>query len=120
MIKCLTGARSNSLRVSFQIASMICALCMRYSKRAKLWILLGVPLCLLGQGLQIYLVNMHGVKSANEASFTTAKTLVGVGRGFYQTAVQVAVQAVVDRDEVAIATGVFFASMNFGGAIGTR
>ena len=93
---------------------------MRYSKRAKLWILLGVPLCLLGQGLQIYLVNMQGVKSANEASFTTAKTLVGVGRGFYQTAVQVAVQAVVERDEVAIATGVFFASMNFGGAIGTR
>lgn len=111
---------SNSLRVAFQISSMVGAIGMRYTKRAKLWVLVGVPMCLLGQGLQIYLVNIDGTRSANEASFVTAKALVGVGRGFYQTAAQVAVQAVVERDEVAIATAVFFASMNLGGAIGTR
>jgi hypothetical protein len=93
---------------------------MRVSKRAKPWVLVGVPLCILGQGLQIYLVNIGGTHPANEASFITAKALVGIGRGFYQTAAQVAVQAVVERQEVAVATGVFFASMNFGGAIGTR
>ncbi|KAK7210026.1 hypothetical protein V2G26_017204 [Clonostachys chloroleuca] len=109
----------NSLRVAFQISSMVGAIGMRYTKRAKLWVLVGVPMCLLGQGLQIYLVNIDGTRSANEASFVTAKALVGVGRGFYQTAAQVAVQAVVERDEVAIATAVFFASMNLGGAIGT-
>ncbi|KAL0940197.1 Siderophore iron transporter mirB 8 [Colletotrichum truncatum] len=109
----------NSLRVAFQITSMLGAGLMHYSKRAKPWVLVGVPLCVLGQGLQIYLVNMHGTGTANEASFIAAKSLVGIGRGLYQTAAQVCVQAVVDRDEVAIATGVFFASMNLGGAIGT-
>lgn len=93
---------------------------MHYSKRAKIWILIGVCLCLLGQGLEIYLVNINRIHPANEASFITAKTIVGVGRGFYQTAAQVCVQAVVRRDEVAVATGVFFAAMNLGGAIGTR
>lgn len=111
---------SNSLRVAFQIASLVVAALMYYSNRAKPWIILGVCLCLLGQGLQIYLVNINGDHPANEASFITAKTLVGVGRGFYQTAAQVCVQAVVTREEVAVATGVFFAAMNFGGAIGTR
>ncbi|KAL2204573.1 siderophore iron transporter mirA [Sarocladium strictum] len=109
----------NTLRVSFQVASLFGALCMRYTKRAKLWVLVGVPLCVLGQGLQIYLVNIDQTHAANQASFITAKALVGIGRGFYQTAAQVAVQAVVSRDDVAVATGVFFASMNFGGAIGT-
>ncbi|KAM0324577.1 hypothetical protein ACHAQA_007962 [Verticillium albo-atrum] len=109
----------NSLRVAFQVSSMLGAVGMRYSKRAKPWVLIGVPMCVLGQGLQIYFVNMNGTHSANEASFITAKVLVGVGRGLYQTAAQVCVQAVVERDEVAIATGVFFASMNLGGAIGT-
>lgn len=99
---------------------MVGAIGMRYTKRAKPWVLLGVPLCILGQGLQIYFVNMNGTHPASEVQFIVAKTLVGVGRGLYQTAAQVAVQAVVARDEVAIATGVFFASMNLGGAIGTR
>ena len=113
-------AYSNSLRVSFQIASLIVAVLMHFSKRAKVWIILGVCLCVLGQGIEIYLVNIDGTHAANEASFITSKTIVGVGRGFYQTAAQVCVQAVVRRDEVAVATGVFFAAMNLGGAIGTR
>ncbi|OTB07719.1 hypothetical protein M426DRAFT_8319 [Hypoxylon sp. CI-4A] len=109
----------NSLRVAFQIASLVVAVLMHYSRRAKVWIVVGVCLCILGQGLEIHLVNMNGTHPANEASFITAKTLVGVGRGFYQTAAQVCVQAVVEREEVAVATGVYFAAMNFGGAIGT-
>lgn len=63
---------------------------------------------------------MRGAGPANEASFIIAKTLVGFGRGLYQTAVQVCIQAVVGQDDVAVATGVFSASMNLGGAIGTR
>ena len=99
---------------------MVVALLMHYSNRAKIWVLVGVPMCVLGQGLEIYLVNINGTHPANEASFVAAKSLVGIGRAFYQTAAQVCVQAVDQRDEVAVATGVFFASMNLGGAIGTR
>ncbi|KAI5865563.1 siderophore iron transporter mirA [Durotheca rogersii] len=113
------GRIDNSLRVAFQISSLVVAVLMHYSKRAKIWILFGATLCVLGQGLQIYFVNIDGTHPANEASFVTAKTLVGIGRGFYQTAAQVCVQAVVNRDEVAVATGVYFASMSLGGAIGT-
>lgn len=113
-------SHSNALRVAFQVASLVVAILMRYTRKAKLWVLLGVPLMVLGQGLQIYLVNMNGTKAANEAAFVTAKTLVGVGRGFFQTAAQVTVQAVVPRENVGIVTAVFFASMNLGAAIGTR
>ncbi|CAO2655829.1 Nn.00g046320.m01.CDS01 [Neocucurbitaria sp. VM-36] len=109
----------NALRVAFQVSSLVVALLMKFTHRAKIWILIGVPLLVLGQGLQIYFVNINGDHGASEAAFVTAKTLAGVGRGFYQTAAQVTVQAVVPREDVGIVTAVFFASMNLGGAIGT-
>lgn len=110
---------SNALRVAFQIGSVLVGIMMKYTGRTKIWIYIGVPLCVLGQGLMIYFVNMDG-HSANEASFVTAKTLVGVGRALYQTAAQVSIQALVAKDDVAVVTGVYYASMNLGGAIGTR
>lgn len=110
---------SNALRVSFQIASVLVGVLMKYSKRTQIFVFIGVPLVVLGQGLQIYFVNQNGA-SANAASFITAKTLVGVGRAFYQTAAQVSIQALVAKRDVPVVTGVYFASMNLGGAIGTR
>lgn len=98
---------------------MFVGILMKYSKRTQIWVFIGVPLVVLGQGLQIYFVNMHG-ESANEASFITAKTLVGVGRAFYQTAAQVSIQALVAKDDVPVVTAVYYAAMNFGGSIGTR
>lgn len=92
---------------------------MKYTKRSQVYVFIGVPLVVLGQGLQIYFVNMNG-DSANEASFVTAKSLVGVGRAFYQTAAQVSIQALVAKEDVPVVTGVYFAAMNLGGAIGTR
>lgn len=92
---------------------------MKYTKRTQIFVFIGVPLLVLGQGLQIYFVNMNG-GSANEASFITAKTLAGVGRAFYQTAAQVSIQALVAKEDVPVVTGVYFAAMNFGAAIGTR
>lgn len=93
---------------------------MKYSKRSQIFVFIGVPLVVLGQGLQIYFTNVHGNGPASEVSFVTAKTLVGLGRAFYQTAAQVSIQALVRREDVAVVTGVYFAAMNFGSAIGTR
>ena len=93
---------------------------MRYTKRSQVFVLLGVPIVVLGQGLQIYLTNKDGVGPANEISFITAKTLVGVGRALYQTAAQVSIQGIVKREDVPIVTSVYYASMSFGAAIGTR
>ncbi|KAF7554330.1 hypothetical protein G7Z17_g2945 [Cylindrodendrum hubeiense] len=108
----------NALRVAFQIGSVFVGILMKYTKRSQIYVFIGVPLVVLGQGLQIYFVNMNG-DSANEASFVTAKSLVGVGRAFYQTAAQVSIQAIVAKEDVPVVTGVYFAAMNFGGAIGT-
>jgi hypothetical protein len=80
---------SNSLRVAFQVASIFVAIGMKYSKRSKAWILAGVPMCVLGQGIILYLIDMGGGRSGNEASFTAAKSLAGIGRAYYQTAAQV-------------------------------
>ncbi|KAM0548408.1 hypothetical protein ACHAPJ_009893 [Fusarium lateritium] len=109
----------NALRVAFQIASVFVGVLMKYTKRSQIFVFIGVPLCVLGQGLMIYFVNMNG-GHANEASFITAKTLVGVGRAFYQTAAQVSIQALVAKEDVPVVTGVYYAAMNFGAAIGTR
>ena len=93
---------------------------MRYTKRSQIFVLIGVPVVVLGQGLQIYLTNKDGVGPASEVAFITAKTLVGVGRAFYQTAAQVSIQGVVEKEDVPIVTSVYYAAMSFGAAIGTR
>lgn len=108
----------NSLRVSFQISSVIIGVFMRYFQRSKVFVLIGVPMCVLGQGLMIYLTNIDGTHIGNVASFVTVKVIYGIGRGFYQTSLQVAVQSVVSKQDMAIATAVFFAAMSLGGAIG--
>ncbi|GAB1196234.1 hypothetical protein APSETT444_005502 [Aspergillus pseudonomiae] len=109
----------NSLRVAFQVSGIFAAFFMKYTKRSQIWVLIGVPLCILGMGILLYLVDMGDGQTGNEAAFVTAKSLIGIGRGFYQTAAQVSVQAVVSRQEVSVVTAVFFASMSIGGAIGT-
>ncbi|KAH8425114.1 uncharacterized protein LDX57_002863 [Aspergillus melleus] len=109
----------NSLRVAFQVSGIFVAFFMKYTKRSQIWVFTGVPLCVLGMGVLLYLVDMGNGRTGNEAAFVTAKALIGIGRGFYQTASQVSVQAVVTRQEVSVVTAVFFASMSVGGAVGT-
>ncbi|ODV60908.1 MFS general substrate transporter [Ascoidea rubescens DSM 1968] len=109
----------NSLRVSFQIASVVVGLLMRFTNRARIYVWIGVPMVILGQGLMIHLVDMPTGSAANEASFIAAKSIFGVGRGFYQTASQVILQSIVTRDQVAISTAIFLATMTLGGSFGS-
>ncbi|KAL4750536.1 siderophore iron transporter mirA [Aspergillus terricola var. indicus] len=109
----------NSLRVAFQVAGIFAAYFMKFTKRSQVWVFTGVPLCVLGMGVLLYLVDMGDGRVGNEAAFVAAKSLIGIGRGFYQTASQVSVQAKVSRGEVSVVTAVFFAAMSIGGAIGT-
>ncbi|KAL2835835.1 major facilitator superfamily domain-containing protein [Aspergillus pseudoustus] len=109
----------NSLRVAFQVAGIFAAYFMKYTRRSQIWVFTGVPLSVLGMGVLLYLVDMGDGKVGNEAAFVTAKSLIGIGRAFYQTASQVSVQATVQRGEVSVVTAVFFAAMSVGGAIGT-
>lgn len=68
----------------------------------------------------IHFTDMPGGHVASTASLIASKVLVGVGRGLYHTASQVTVQAVVSKQQVAVATAVFLAWMTVGSAIGQR
>lgn len=116
----LTQTHSNSLRVAFQISGLFVAVGMKYTKNAHYWALAGPPLVILGQGIMIYLVDMGDGRYGSEAAFIASKVISGIGRALWQTAAQVSVQAVVSRQEVAVATGIFQAANSVGAAIGTR
>ncbi|KAL3459787.1 siderophore iron transporter mirA [Aspergillus heterothallicus] len=106
----------NSLRVAFQIAGLLVAVGMRYTKNSQYWLLAGPPLVIIGQGLMIYLVDEA---NGTEVTFIVSKVISGIGRALWQTAGQVSVQAVVPRQDVAVVTGLFQAANSVGGAIGT-
>jgi hypothetical protein len=111
---------STSLIVAYQVTRILTGVLLRFSRRPNLWIYLGVPMAILGQGLMIRFVDMPGNRTANDASFVTAKVLVGVGRGLYHTASLVSVQALVNAQNLSVTTAIFLALMSVGSAIGER
>lgn len=90
------------------------------TKRPQLLTYIGVPFCLVGQGLLIRFMDMPGKHPANEASIVTARVLVGLGRGMYHTASLVSVQALVSKEQLSVATALFLTLMSVGSAIGER
>jgi len=74
----------------------------------------------LANGLPIYFTNIDGARVANEAALTTSQTLLGLGRGFAQVPLQVALQAAVPDHEIGIATAMFLSSSGFGANVGNR
>lgn len=113
----LTNIFSNSLRVAVEICGLLVAAGMR---NTQIWVLTGLPLVVLGQGLMIYLVDMGNGQHGTEVAFIVSRVLSGIGRAFFQTAGRIAVQAVVTRQELATITALFQAGNSVGGAIGTR
>lgn len=93
---------------------------MRYTRSTRIWILTGLPLVILGQGLMIYLVDMGNGQHGTEVTFIVSKVLSGIGRACFQTAGQVSVQAVVSRQDLATITALFQAGNSVGAAIGVR
>lgn len=108
----------NAIRVSFQVVSPFVGLAMRYCNRARLFAYVGVPMNILGHGLQVYFIDMKDGRIGSSAMFVTSRVLMGIGRSLYQTSTQVIVQGVVAKSDVAVATAIFFALQKVGGAIG--
>ncbi|KAF5099113.1 hypothetical protein D0Z00_001777 [Geotrichum galactomycetum] len=92
---------------------------MRYLNRARLFAYVGVPMSILGYGLQVYFIDMKNGRIGSSAMFITSRVLMGIGRSLYQTSTQVIVQGSVDKSDVAVTTAIFFALMTVGGAIGS-
>ena len=95
-------------------------LCLKFVKHTKPFIALGFVMVILANGLPIYLTNMHGVSVGNEVEFIVVKTILGVGRGFAQIPIQVALQASVPHTELGVATAVYLSSLGFGSNMGNR
>ncbi|KPM37951.1 Siderophore iron transporter mirA [Neonectria ditissima] len=109
----------NAQRVAFNVGALFSGLCLRFIKQTKPFIILGVGLIILASGIPIYLTNVSGTHIANEPAFITSKSLLGVGRGLAQVSLQVSLQAVLDNDQVAVATAVYLSSLGFGSNLGT-
>ncbi|KAF5551825.1 major facilitator [Fusarium napiforme] len=109
----------NTLRVVVQVAAIFAGVVMKYTKRTRPSVFFGVPITILGQGLMIYFVSQDGGSSnSDEASFVLAKVLIGIGFVFQGTGAQIAIQDLLPHEDMPVATAVYFASMNLGGAIG--
>ncbi|KAM5350726.1 hypothetical protein ACJ41O_007231 [Fusarium nematophilum] len=108
----------NAQRVAYNIGALFSGLCLKYAKHTKPFIMLGVVLIILASGLPIYLTNISGTHIANEAAFITSKSLLGVGRGLAQVALQVSLQAVLENEQIAVATAVYLSSLGFGSNLG--
>lgn len=107
----------NTLRIVFQVCAILIGILMRFWTplcrklglgerlfNTQYPILIGVPLCALGIGLQIRFVQVPHASNA-VASFVIAKVLYGVGRALFQTSGQVTIQAAAKRSDLGIATG---------------
>lgn len=108
----------NSQRVAYNIGALVTGLSLKYVKNTKPFIAFGVVLICLADGLPIYLTNVNGEGIASEAAFIANKAILGVGRGFTQVPLQVSLQAVLQQEHVAVATGVFLSSLGLGHNIG--
>ncbi|QPC78080.1 hypothetical protein HYE68_008832 [Fusarium pseudograminearum] len=108
----------NSRRVALNLGGLVIGLCIRFVKHTKPFIILGFLMVALANGLPIYFTNIDGARVANEAALTTGQVLLGLGRGFSQVPLQVALQAAVPDHEMGMATAMFLSSSGFGANVG--
>ncbi|KAG7738147.1 hypothetical protein KL932_003754 [Ogataea haglerorum] len=108
----------NSKKACVQVFSVVGGLVMKYTKRSKLFVTSGIVLLYLGHVLLVCFVNT-GDGMASKPLLYMAEVFIGAGRGFYQRALQVIVQAVAGRHNIAMPTAFFLAFNSIGSLIGS-
>lgn len=108
----------NSKKVTINVASVVCGLLMKYTKRSKIYILGGVPFLVLGHGLLVYFMDRNG-KLEKTSLLILMEVFIGIGRGFYQCGLQVAIQAIAGVEGIAMSTAFFMAFNSVGSLIGS-
>ncbi|KAF5024532.1 hypothetical protein F66182_3295 [Fusarium sp. NRRL 66182] len=108
----------NVRRVALNLGGLVIGLAIRFVKHTKPFIILGLLMVALANGLPVYFTNIDGARVANEAALTTGQVLLGLGRGFAQVPLQVSLQAAVPDHEIGIATAMFLSSSGFGANVG--
>ncbi|BAO39307.1 Siderophore iron transporter mirA [Kluyveromyces marxianus] len=108
----------NAKKVTVQIASILTGLAMKYTKLSKIYVLGGVPLVVLGHGLLVYFMNRNGVMEST-IRLNVMEIFIGFGRGMYQSATQVLIQAIAGVEGIAMSTAFFLAFQSIGSLIGS-
>ncbi|CCH44538.1 Siderophore iron transporter [Wickerhamomyces ciferrii] len=108
----------NAKKISIDIGSVITGILMKYTHHTKVYVFIGVPLLILGHGLLVYFMNRNGVMERTILLYMM-EIFTGVGRAFYQCALQVTIQAIAGVNGIAMSTGIFFCFQIIGALIGT-
>lgn len=108
----------NSKKACLQIFSVVGGIMLRFYKKTKLMLYIGVPLSVLGHGLLVYFTYNNGGISAKPLLYM-AEVFIGAGRGIYQCSLQVTMQGIAGAEGIPMSTAFFMAFTSVGSLIGT-
>lgn len=109
----------NSKKVTVDIFNVFGGLLMKYTKRSKIYALVGIPMLVLGHGLLVWFMRRGDGEMASYALLVMAEVFIGFGRGMYQCALQVTIQAIAGTEGIAMSTAFFLAFQSIGSLIGS-
>ncbi|KAG6890842.1 hypothetical protein C0992_012481 [Termitomyces sp. T32_za158] len=101
--------------VALTVFGIVAGLSMRFMRRAKWLLVVGLGIRILGVGLMIHSRGADG----SDAELVWTQLLQGIGGGFAAVASQVSAQAAVPHADVAMCTAVVLLITEIGGAIGS-
>ncbi|KAG6885294.1 hypothetical protein C0993_003578 [Termitomyces sp. T159_Od127] len=101
--------------VALTVFGIVAGLSMRFMRRTKWLLVVGLGIRILGVGLMIHSRGAHG----SDAELVWTQLLQGIGGGFAAVASQVSAQAAVPHADVAMCTAVVLLITEIGGAIGS-
>lgn len=100
---------------SSTIASIVVSLLIKYTAHYKYYVTGGAAIYLMGMGIMLAYRN----EDASVGSLVGTQIAIGIGGGFLNVPVQLAVQASVSHQDVAAATTVWLTLLEVGGAVGS-
>lgn len=109
----------NSKKVTVDIFNVFGGLLMKYTKRSKIYALIGIPMLVLGHGLLVWFMRRSDGEMASYALLVMAEVFIGFGRGMYQCSLQVTIQAIAGIEGIAMSTAFFLAFQSIGSLIGS-
>ncbi|KAL6711564.1 hypothetical protein ACN47E_004498 [Coniothyrium glycines] len=100
---------------SSTIASIAVSIIIKYTAHYKYYVTIGAAIYLMGMGIMLQYRN----EDASTGTLVGTQIAIGIGGGFLNVPVQLAVQASVSHQDVAAATTVWLTILEVGGAVGS-
>ena len=108
------GRISEVFSFSATISSVVISLFIKFTARYKLYILLSIPVYLLG----LFLMRILREPSTPTGLVILSQVIVGIGGGMFHVPAQLGVQSVSAHQDISIATALFLSITSLGGSVG--